>query len=260
MSIPGYAELEFNLPEALLHSLVATFAQIDMSPLTTANTSKIPNEQGVYQLHLKCSEDDSTALVYIGKTDSDAGLRSRLGRHAKRLRGRVNLQPEDVFFKAIRLYVFTAMDLETELIRHYGGVREIPWNHSGFGANDPGKARDTTTYKSDHFDTQFPIDLDSALVPIAPGTYLVSEIMRCLKDKLPYLLRYQRPAQSRNSFHPDFESSRVTLVAGMSTRQVIEYCVRVLPAGWHATALPSHVIAYKDDTRRFPSGTLIAES
>lgn len=254
----GYAELEFDLPGALLESILKHLKEVDAADLTLANTSVIPDEQGVYALYLK--RDDQ--LVYIGKTDGEAGLGRRLTRHARKIDGRQNIGPTDVAFKAIRLYVFTAMDLETALIRSFGGVKNVAWNNSGFGSNDPGKERDTTRYKPDHFDTLYPIRLDEAFVELTPGRQSVAEVMQALKDGLPYLLRFQRPnSSSRSSYHPDFEASLIEVPpTGMTTREAVTACLAALPAGWHATALPSHIIVYKDDTRRYPSGEVIARS
>jgi hypothetical protein len=97
--------------------------------------------------------------VYVGKTDAEAGLLSRLTRHSKKIQHRIGLTPASVLFKAVRVFVFTAIDLETQLIAHYGGTNIVEWNGSGFGSNDPGEKRDTTTYKAGHFDAQFPIDI-----------------------------------------------------------------------------------------------------
>ncbi|MGY6410769.1 MAG: hypothetical protein ACXIUV_07070 [Alkalilacustris sp.] len=245
--------MEFDLPSALLVAVDAKFSQIQLETLTEANASNVPNEQGVYCLFHQAPDEPEPRLVYIGKTDGGAGLRARLIRHAKKLIGRVGLSPADVSFKALRVFVFTAMDIETDLIRHHGGVRALAWNGSGFGSNDPGKERDTTRYKPEHFDTMFPIDLDGSFVDFDNEVLPVSDAMSRLKNQLPYLLRYE-------STHTDLPLSMVTLRPGMTTRQVLEACMQALPPGWHATALPSHIISYKNDNRNFPSGNLIARS
>ncbi|THH35715.1 GIY-YIG nuclease family protein [Aliishimia ponticola] len=240
-----------------MKAILERLDDIEAADLTVANMTDMPEEQGVYALYLK----DPQRLVYIGKTDSEAGLKHRLTRHARKLIGRKNITAADVQFKAIRLYVFTAMDLEYALIQYHGGVSQVAWNNSGFGSNDPGKERDTTSYKPDHWDTQYPIDLDHVFVQFDPGDYSVDEVMGRLKTELPFLLRYQRPGRSRNSFHEDFERAKVTVAhRGATTRELLQLCMRALPHGWHATALPSHIIAYKDDRRRFPSGEEIARS
>ena len=256
----GYAELEFDLPGALLWAMLRKFDEIEQAQLATENTVAIPNEQGVYLLFHHPPTATTPQLVYVGKTDSEAGLKSRLTRHSKKLVGRHNLEPDHVFFKALRLYVFTAMDLETELIHHFGGVSKVPWNNSGFGSNDPGRERDTTKYKTEHFDAQFPINIDNVFVEFKDGAYKVVDVIKKLKSSAPYLIRFERPSQARSAFPVEFENSTVELRAQMTTRQVLAACINSLPSGWHATRLPSHIIIYKDDKRVFPSGELIART
>jgi hypothetical protein len=254
----GYAELEFDLPSALLVALLRKFDEIVPATLTAENAFDVPDEQGVYMLYHRQNPNDDPKLVYIGKTDSEAGLKARLRRHARKLLGRHRLDPKNVLYKALRLYVFTAMDLETELIRHSGGVAQVPWNNSGFGSNDPGRERDTTKYKAEHFDTQFPIDIDSTLVIFETGKYRVSSVIGRLKSILPYVVRYERPGRGRASFHEDFENTEVVLRKNSTTRECLAACIGALPVGWHATKLPSHIIVYKNDSRKFPSGEPIA--
>lgn len=126
----GFVEFEFNLPDALLASLINVFDKMSGAPLTPENVQKIPEAQGVYMLLMRGQ------IVYIGKTDAEAGLRRRLDRHAWTIQHRAGLTVAEVAFKAVRIFVFTAIDLETQLIRHYAPV---PWNNSGFGSNDPGR-------------------------------------------------------------------------------------------------------------------------
>ena len=254
----GYAELEFDLPGALLRDTIDLFDEMDAAELVSANLEQVSDAPGIYGL----SWGETGELLYIGKAEGSKGLLNRLTRHMRKLEGRQNISPGEIHFKAIRIFVFAAMDLEAALISHYGGEGRLPWNHSGFGSNDPGKQRDTTTFKADHFDAQYPIRLDHCFVEFKVGRQPVAEVMQHLKDGLPYLLRFQRlNAKSRNSFEPDFETAYVDMPRpDMTTREVLELCVPSLPSGWHATALPSHVICYKNDDRHFPSGVLVAKS
>jgi len=100
----GFRKFEFALTDALMQQLICCFDEMGKSELNEENTSSIPNGQGVYQLFL----DDE--LVYIGKTDSEAGLQPRLLRHALKIRGRRNLDIATVKFKAIQVLVFSAME------------------------------------------------------------------------------------------------------------------------------------------------------
>ena len=152
----GYKEFEFDLPEALLSSLVNVFSGMAGAKLAQDNLVGIPDAQGVYQLFL------NDEIVYIGKTDGEAGLRQRLSRHCYTVLHRKNLITDEVTFKAIRVFVFTAIDLETQLIRHYSKPK-VAWNNSGFGSNDPGRNRDDTALNSQSFDALYPIDIDCQL-------------------------------------------------------------------------------------------------
>ena len=256
----GYQEFEFDLPEALLARLVEVFGGLSPAPLVPAVVAGIPEEQGVYQLFLERGE--SRDLVYIGKTDAAAGLKRRLDRHARKVQQRVGLDPNHVLFKAVRVFVFTAVDLETQLIEHYAEAASVSWNNSGFGSNDPGKERDTTYYKPDHFDTRFPIDIGRILDFALPMTGSAAQVLRALKANLPYLIRFQSNGGNWRIAHDDLENTRVRLDPSrpLTPESVLAQVILQLPAGWHATMLPSHVIVYKDDDRRLPSGRLIAKS
>lgn len=255
--IPGYIDFEFDLPEALLARLIQVFNGMGPAILEPRHLSDIPDAQGVYQLFL----DDE--LVYIGKTDAEAGLRKRLDRHHSKIQHRVGLDPARVSFRAVRIYVFTAVDLETQLISHYGGTKKVRWNGSGFGSNDPGKERDTTKYKDGHFDAAFPIDIDRPLDIELPDTGNAAAVLATIKSELPYVFRFESFKPKSRKPHLDFEQTTVSLSAILqppSARRVIEEVVRQLPEGWEATLLPSHIILYKNDKRVFPQGKLIASS
>jgi hypothetical protein len=60
----GFEKFEFDLPEALLVSLVKVFDGMDAARLTASDTVALPDEQGVYLLLL------GEEVVYIGKTAS----------------------------------------------------------------------------------------------------------------------------------------------------------------------------------------------
>jgi hypothetical protein len=239
MPIPGFVEFEFDLSDALLARLVEIFDSLPGAPLAPAGVDELPEAQGVYQLLL------GDQVVYIGKTDAEAGLRNRLGRHARSIQHRTNLDTANVTFKAVRVFVFTAMDLETQLIRHYGSPA---WNFSGFGSNDPGRNRDKTKLKPEGFDATYPIDIDRPLDMEFPEGSTAAQIVTRLKSELPYTLRFELREGSRR-IHPDFEAAQVTLPAAPRTvRTLVEAVIQALPAGWQATALPSRVIIYREAT------------
>ena len=260
--IPGYVAFEFDLPRFLLEGLSEQLDGIESAQLTGKNLARIPEVQGVYQLFI------GGRLVYIGKTDADAGLDRRLNRHWKHVQHRLNLDPDDVWFKAARVFVFTAVDLEDLLISHYrrraddigeGGVLE--WNDSGFGSNDPGRSREMTRYKEGHFDMKYPIDIDREICLDLANTATAAGILNALKAHLPYVFRFQGEGNSRRP-HQDLRQTEVA-VAGcipLSARSVISRVVGELPGGWRASKLPGRVILYKNDDGTYPEVEDIARS
>lgn len=151
----GFAEFEFDIPRALQAELIALLDGMESGLLKPEITAEVPEAQGIYQLF------HGEELVYVGKTDAQAGLRTRLTRHSRKILHRPTLTGA-VRFKAVRIMVFTAMDLETQLIKHYryGAPGAVAWNGSGFGSNDPGLKRETTNKRPEGFDARHPIDID----------------------------------------------------------------------------------------------------
>lgn len=240
-----FQEFEFDLPSALQRDLVALLDTMGCTPLNEANVKAvIPDEQGVYQLFL----DDK--LVYIGKTDSEAGLNQRLRRHADKIRHRRNLDPDQVTFRAVRIFVFTAIDLEQQLIKHYGKSNGLAWNNSGFGSNDPGRERDTSKLKESHFDLSFPIDIDVALAPVKrSATSSVAEALTELKSEVPYVIRFQNKGGKSRRPHPDLENAIIGLSAAQkrTARSVLKAVQNALGKDWQVTVQPGYVILYKEN-------------
>jgi hypothetical protein len=198
--------------------------------------------------------------VYIGKTDAQAGLRQRLNRHAWTIQHRKNLEPHEVTFKAIRVFVFTAMDLETQLIAHYRASASVAWNFSGFGSNDPGRERDTTNTRPEGFDAQFPVDLDRpiSLDIESPATAFTTLV--ALRRSVPYTLRFEAASRGSRRGHPDLDAANITLLpAQFTTRDLLEQIIKSLPTGWQGTLLPGRVILYKEQ-REYAFGELIGRS
>jgi hypothetical protein len=225
---------------------------LETAPLNAASLLTIPEAQGVYQLFL----DDR--LTYIGKTDADAGLLRRLSRHARKVIHRTGLDPARVSFKAVRIFVFTAMDLESDLIKFFGGVKELDWNGSGFGSNDPGRERDTTHVHPLNYDAKYPIDIDRQIAFGIDDNETAASALARLKDALPYTFRYQSSGPKSRKPHPDFENVTLEAASGpMTSRQAIQHIIAALPIGWQATALPGYIILYKEE-REYPQATIIA--
>lgn len=249
----GYREFEFDLPGALLEHLVIALDNMASAPLDSGSIGGVPEAQGVYQLFL------DEKLVYIGKTDAEAGLLKRLLRHSNKILHRAGLDPARVSFKAIRIYVFTAMDLETQLIKRYTADAGTKWNGSGFGSNDPGRKRDTQ--EPGRFDLEFPIDIDRPVHIDFRGDLTAANVAARLKAELPFTFRFEmKPPRSRTP-HPDLADTLVTMPVGPTTaRQLIMELVQQLPKGWQATALSAVLILYKETVDDYPQAKVIARS
>lgn len=249
----GYNEFEFDLPDALLTSLVEVFSSMASANLIIDNVKDIPDEQGVYQLLL------NDQLVYIGKTDGEAGLRKRLTRHCYTIEHRNSLDVAHVTFKAIRVFVFTAVDLETQLIRYYSQSQSVPWNNKGFGSNDPGRNRDDTRLDPASFDATYPLNIDRVLEPLPlTSTVAVSDLLSSLKTALPYTFRHET-ANGRQP-HPELEAAIVPIPReSYSLRALLLAILAALPAGWQATRLAGRVILYRE-ARDYPHGEIIGRS
>jgi hypothetical protein len=248
----GYYEFEFQLPEALLSQIVERFTAAEPGSLVPETLAEIPDAQGVYQLLYR------DKLVYIGKTDAEAGLRARLERHCRNVQHRIGIEPGEVQFKALRIFVFTAVDLETQLIAYYG--REAAgWNGSGFGANDPGRERDTTRAKEGHFDLAFPLDLDRPLDVDLAGCETVAAALFRVKASVPYVCRFEL-AGGRRRAHPELVAAPLPpCPVPLTMRGFLSAIVAALPPGWQATSLPGRVILYRE-VREYPQGDVIARS
>lgn len=236
-----------------MNQLVPSLDAMASAPLSLENAQALPDAQGVYLLIY------DGEVRYVGKTDAEAGLRTRLSRHARKFEQRRNVRPEHVQFKAAQILVLTAMDIESRVIAHYGSE----WNGSGFGSNDPGRERETTAKPPQGFDARFPIDIDLPLEILPAGERSVHEALVALKVALPYTLRFELEPGARGSHafrtrpHPDLAASPVNVPAGpLTVREAMRLIVAALPAGWQATYFASHVILYKE-ARAYAHGELI---
>lgn len=240
---------ELELRDALRDQLTVLLDDMSHGPLeeTTVRT-QIPEAQGVYQLFL------DEELVYVGKTDAAAGLQKRLLRHSRKIHSRVGLDHGRVTFKAVRVYVFTTVDLEELLIDHYKGVgAPMSWQHSGFGSNDPGRRRDTSIPGS--FDSNFPINLDIAVGVSSPAT--AASLLQELKNKLAYTVRFEGDSAASRNPHPDLVRTDVSLRQERdSVREILRQIARALGPAWQITALPGYVIVYREN-RRYDAGTVL---
>lgn len=249
----GFLAFEVDLMDAVMTQLVPQLEEMKPAVLNTKNTSELPDAQGVYLLI------HNNQVKYVGKTDAEAGLRSRLTRHVKKFEQRNNISPAQVSFKAAQILVLTAMDIETRVIRHF----EADWNGSGFGSNDPGRNRELTDKPGQGFDAQFPINIDLPVSCFAQSKMSVHEALVALKVALPYTLRFELEPGAKGSHafrtrpHPDLVKPIVQLKSETPTvREAMTSIVAALPVGWQATYFVSHVILYKEQ-QQYTYGQLI---
>jgi hypothetical protein len=254
--IPGYDEFELNLEVAILEQLPPLFERLSAAPLTLQNVHRIDiNAQGAYHLFL------GRHLVYVGKSDAELGLRNRLERHFYRIQHRKNLLPADVTFKAVRVYSFNVMDVETILIGFYGKKKKgvVPeWNNSGFGSNDPGRERDTQ--KPSKFDSRYPLDIDVPLKLSPVGLSnpcTLGDALAWLRKELPYTFRFGQREQELQS--PKVNPGKF-IQPKMTMRNILEAAIKELPKGWQATALNGYCILYKEQGDSYKNPTLLLRS
>lgn len=247
----GFRQFEFALTDALIAQLITCLDGMDTAELSPDVTADIPNGQGVYQLFL------DGKLVYIGKTDNEAGLQYRLQRHANLVLSRDKLTGGRVTFKAVQVLVFSAMELENMLIKHYSIDGKVPpWNNSGFGSNDPGRERDTTKYKPNHFSVLYPISLTRPVVTTLSAGLSVRDALKLLKSELPFLLRFQGLRVKKSDLTDTVLKHDII---GLSVDDTLKALVALLPAGWQATHLPGYIILYKEN-RKYAHGAIIVQS
>lgn len=252
-----------SITQAMREQLMFAIRELEPVKLDSDHLEPIQRRPGVYQLFL------DGVSVYVGKAVDD--LKGRLARHSYKLSGRYD--PSDttgsnlidrMSFRCMYINVdIDALAPEKMMIQQFKELGEAPWNNSGFGNNDPGRERDTSTVKLAHFDRLYPINLDVDLTPkermLAKGAVPINDLQEALqviKSSMPFLMRY---GQS----HPNkkvFKSIDVTAdnVAG-TTKTVsgwLDWIADKLPAGWSITALPGYIISYEEaDVSHYRSRT-----
>jgi hypothetical protein len=236
----AYGQFELSLPSALLQQLPPFLETIPASSLVLPELVAVDEDaQGAYLLFL------GGDLVYVGKSDAEAGLRQRLERHYYRVQHRRGLDASQVTFKAARIYSFSVMDVESILIEHYRSrIGGASWNNSGFGSNDPGQKRDTQ--RPSRFDTWFPLDTSRPL-NFSPdevsGEQSVLAFLATVKSRAPFVLRFE-------DTNDELLNARIApspaIPTDASIDRVMAEVVRALPAGWQGTVLRGYCILYKE--------------
>lgn len=248
--MPFHANFEIDIVSALSGQLISAFADLGTGELSPAALSTLPPGQGVYQLHYQGS------LAYVGKAND---LPARLGEHCEKIKGRLNIDVEDVAFKCLYVHPnWTALAPEASLIRYYSrhGLGECPWNGNGFGPHDPGRDRETTDKPPDGFDARYPINRKWTCDWIEAGTHEVFPLLRIFKSGLPWLLRFQMAGKKSRDPHPDYRGVQVLVPqTGMPAEELLKRVAQVLP-NWQATVFCSHMILYREN-RDYPHGDVI---
>jgi len=232
MALDSVAEFKLSITKALADQLAEALDPLTPSALTSPNIEDLDKRPGVYILFL----DDRR--VYVGKTAN--ALPKRLSQHLKKISGRSRLHVDRVSFVCV--YVDKDMDSvapERMLIARYSSGGGVPWNKNGFGNKDPGRNRDTSLVKINHFDAEYPINLDApALLPETKIS--VSTALTTLKSMSFFNFRYDKSLGAK-PYQVAIPSTATTF------REVIEEILSALPAGWQATALPGYVILYQEE-------------
>ncbi|GAA4017714.1 hypothetical protein GCM10022384_70230 [Streptomyces marokkonensis] len=234
-----HKDFTLSITKALGDQLAKALKGLDRAPLAEENLARLKEKPGVYQLYL------NDEFVYVGKADKS--LPARLRNHLRKISGRRNISLEEMAFSC--LYVaedFSALAPEQLLITHHKGQGDIPWNNNGFGNKDPGRQRDSTVLKRNHFDVLFPIDLDRPVEGLQAGETTLHTLLESIKTGLPYNFRYGKVAE--------FKTRRVHVPAdGMTADEVFRLISAEIPTKWQVTALMGYVIMYDDSPIEYKS-------
>ncbi|MFB9832258.1 GIY-YIG nuclease family protein [Actinoallomurus acaciae] len=234
-----HSDFTLSITKALGDQLADALDKLGTAPLSEASLQQLAEKAGVYQLYLRGE------FVYVGKADKS--LPGRLRNHLRKLSGRRGLSLSEISFSC--LYVaedFSALAPEQLLINHHKGRGAIPWNNNGFGNKDPGRRRDDTTLKANHFDMTYPINLDYVVQGLTPGITPLHRLLEQVKAALPYNFRYERLAS--------FRSKTLTIPsADLTADWIFRRISGEIPGSWQVAALMGYVIMYDDRRKDYPS-------
>ncbi|MFE9059982.1 GIY-YIG nuclease family protein [Streptomyces violaceusniger] len=250
----GYSDqFRLSITEALSKQLYAALKRLEPAPLTQENLDALapqaeklglPNMSGVYQLFRQLPGEERQ-LAYVGKADEP--LPDRLGDHLYKLSGREGISIDEMSFKCL----FVEEDLssvspEKMLIKEHLKTGKIVWNNRGFGNNDPGRNRDRTVIKSNHFDLAFPIDLARKVKGVTPGVQSLHELLGEIKRGIPFNFRFKHSAA--------FKELLVTVPnEEMTVDEAFRFVAQHLPGKWQICALLGWAIMYDDSPSTYPS-------
>lgn len=239
---------KLSITEAMREQLITALQSLTPVPISNSNISKVQPVGGIYQLLV---DGES---VYIGKSANN--LQRRLEKHYGKLIGRRGYLIERSSFRCV--YIDEDLDAlapEKMLISVFKESGQAPWNNNGFGNNDPGRRRDESLVKANHFDRSFPIDLDFpvTLFPSPSGSSSFYFLMNQLKSSLPYTFRFAGP---RASEHRELEAIDTCFREARTetTADWLSLFAQFMPENWLIVALPGYIICYKEnDPSRYGS-------
>ena len=242
-----------SITDALSTQLYAALESLEPAPLTEENINSLysqaeklglPTLSGVYQL-FRQAPGEERQLTYVGKADQP--LPKRLGDHYSKLSGRCGIALEEMSFRCLFVEEdLSAVSPEKMLIKRHLKTGKIVWNNRGFGINDPGRERDTTKNKENHWDLEYPIDLSRVIDGISPGPQSLKSLLEKIKDELPFNFRFQRGGGGM--YDQLVKVPKDSLTADEAFHFVAEH----LADKWKITALVGWVIMYKDDDKKYP--------
>ncbi|MFV2117194.1 GIY-YIG nuclease family protein [Streptomyces sp. Act-28] len=237
----NHGDFRLSITQALGDQLADALDDLIPAPLTESSLAELEDRPGVYQLYR------NDEFVYVGKADKS--LPTRILKHLRKVSGRQGISLSEMTFTC--LYVaedFSALAPEKLLIKNYKKQGEIPWNNNGFGNNDPGKRRDETVVKENHFDALFPIDLGRTIPKIKPGTTALAKLLTHVSKVAPYTFRYEKKKMG-SAYKREIQIPETDLTVD----QLFGLIARNLPEEWQITVLPGRAIMYPDNRRTYPS-------
>lgn len=265
MSEPTHSDqFKLSITKALGDQLDEALKQLKPAPLTPENIhylelqaseKRLNHRSGVYQLYRKAEDRSAGAsdaseqreeFIYVGKADS---LSDRLSQHYRKLTGRHNIDMNDISFTALFVEEdFSALAPERLLINKHRDTA-IAWNNIGFGPKDPGRNRDKTKLKDNHFDVQYPINLDITVSGLHTGHQELPKYLDEVKKKLPYNFRFQSIKKQQGK--PLRELMIEAPASTMTADEVFRLISTVIPEGWKISALMGYVIMYPDNPETY---------
>lgn len=240
-------QFRLSITKALGDQLAQELSTLTPAPLSSENLDRLDAQaamegfegrSGVYQLYRRVEGEGDADLVYVGKAEKS--LSERLGQHMRKISGRRNISVEEMSFKCLFVAEdFSAVAPENLLIARYKEDGHISWNANGFGNKDPGRNRDRTVLKENHFDVLFPIDLDRGVLEHSEGERVLQELLTEMKNELPYNFRFQDPGR--------LGATMIRVPPGpLTVDDTFRLVARHLPGDWQVAALSGYVIMYKD--------------